>query len=374
MDEDLLDRLRAATRACARTVSGRRHHSPAEVFEGLAAACRELGIEEWDSYGERGPVARLEAEVTGLLGTEAAAFFPSGVMAQQVALRIWCDRAGTRRVAMPDLSHLLVHELDGPRILQDLEVEHLTTGQTVATADHLAALPGRLAAVLVEVPLRDAGCLVPTYEELAALSAACRERGVRLHLDGARIWEAQTHLGRSLPDIAALADTTYVSFYKGLGGLAGAVLAGPVDVIDEARRWRRRMGGTIFRTTPEAVAALVGLRDRLPLMADCVAWARSMAAALPEQITVQPPVPHTGTFRLYAAGQPDEINARLLTHLEEHRLALTPPWLTTAEPGRAVCELAVGPDALELDPVEVARQVGELVTASATTAEPAAAS
>src|SRR5215217_8659997 len=88
MDEELLDRLRVATRTCTRTVSGRRHHSPAEVFEGLAVACRELGIEEWDNYGERGPVARLEAEVTGLLGTETAAFFPSGVMAQQVALRI----------------------------------------------------------------------------------------------------------------------------------------------------------------------------------------------------------------------------------------------------------------------------------------------
>jgi threonine aldolase len=366
MDEDLVDRLRAASRACTRTVSGSRHRSPAEVLEGLAAACRELGIEEWDTYGQRGPVARLESEVAELLGTEAAAFFPSGVMAQQVALRIWCDRAGTRRVAMPDLSHLLVHELDGPRILQNLEIEHLTTGHRVATADDLAALPGRLAAVLVEVPLRDAGCLVPTYDELAALSTACRERGVRLHLDGARIWEAQTHLGRSLPAIAALADTTYVSFYKGLGGLAGAALAGAVDVIEEARRWRRRMGGTIFHTTPEAVAALVGLRDRLPVMSDCVGWGRSMAAALPPHVTVQPPVPHTGTFRLYAAGEPDEVNTRLLAYLETHGLALTPPWLAAAEPGRVVCELAVGPDALELDAVMVAREVGELVTAART--------
>jgi threonine aldolase len=282
-------------------------------------------------------------------------------MAQQVALRIWCDRAGSRRVAMPDLSHLLVHELDGPRILQHLEVEHLTDGPRIATADDLAVLPGRLAAVLVEVPLRDAGCLVPTYDELAGLSAACRERGVRLHLDGARIWEAQTCLGRSFPEVAALADTTYVSFYKGLGGLAGAALAGAADVVDEARRWRRRMGGTVFRATPEAVSALVGLRERLPLMADCVAWARSMAAALPRHVVARPPVPHTGTFRLYAQGQPDEVNARLLALVEAHGLALTPPWFATAEPGRVGCELAVGPDALELDPRDVASRVGELV-------------
>jgi threonine aldolase len=361
MDDELAGRIRAAARLCPQTVSGRRHRSPAEVLDGLAAACRELGIEEWDTYGEHGAVERVESEVAGLLGAEAAAFFPSGVMAQQVALRIWCDRAGSRRVAMPDLSHLLVHELDGPRILQQLEVEHLTTGPTVATAAHLAALPGRLAAILVEVPLRDAGCLVPTYDELSALSAACRERDVRLHVDGARIWEAQTHLGRSLADIAGLADSVYVSFYKGLGGLAGAALVGAADLIDEARRWRRRMGGTVYRTTPEAVAALVGLRDRLPLMGDCVRWARLLAADLPSHVTVHPPVPHTGTFRLHAAGAPDEVNGRLLSFLEEHGLALTPPWSPTDEPGRVVCELAIGEDALELDPHEVAQHIGALL-------------
>lgn len=361
MDEDLVDRVRVASRACTRTVSGRPYRRPAEVFGELATACQELGIEEWDSYAERGAVTRVESEVADLLGVEAAAFFPSGVMAQQAALRVWCDRAGTRRVAIPDLSHLLVHELDGPRILQHLEVEHLTTGHTVATADHLAALPGRLAAILVEVPLRDAGCLVPTYDELAALSAACRERGVRLHLDGARLWEAQTHLGRPLAEIAALADTTYVSFYKGLGGLAGAALAGAADVIEESRRWRRRMGGTLYRVTPEAVSALVGLRDRLPLMAECVSWARAMADALPDHVTVQPAVPHTGTFRLYAAGDPDHVNARLLAALEDDGLGLTPPWSPSPEPGRIVCEIAVHTDALELDPSEVARGIGALL-------------
>jgi hypothetical protein len=91
-----------------------------------------------------------------------------------------------------------------------------------------------------------------------------------------------------------------------------------------------------------------------------------MAAALPPHVTVQPPVPHTGTFRLYAAGEPDEVNTRLLAYLETHGLALTPPWLAAAEPGRVVCELAVGPDALELDAVMVAREVGELVTAPRT--------
>jgi len=358
---DFAERFRVAAAACTDTVSWHRNRSPADVLRSLAEACDELGLDEWDSYGERGPVARLETEVATLLGKESAAFFPSGIMAQQAALRVWSDRAGTRRVALPDLSHLLSHELDGPRLLHGFEVDHLTTGNEVATAQHLARVPGRLAAVLVELPLRDAGCLLPTWEELAGLATACRDRDVRLHLDGARLWEAQPFYGRPFSEIAALADSIYVSFYKGLGGLAGACLAGPADFVDEARRWRTRMGGTIFRMTPEAVGGLVGLRDRLPLMGECVAWARALAAALPDSITTQPGVPHTNTFLLYAAGEVDVVNERLLEFVLEHRLMLTHPWRPGGEPGRVVCELAIGDAALHLDPETIADHIGELL-------------
>ena len=270
MTDDFQDRFRAVALACTDTVSWQRPRTPAEMFRSLADACDTLGIDQWDQYAERGPVARLESEVAELLGKDSAAFFPSGTMAQQVALRVWSDRAGTRRVAIPDLSHLLNHELDGPRLMHGFEIDHLTTGREVATEKHLSELPGRVAAALVELPLRDAGCLLPAWEDLVALSASAGARNIRLHFDGARIWEAQPFYDRPLAEIAGLADSIYVSFYKGLGGLAGACLAGPADFIEEARRWRKRMGGTIFRMTPEAVGALVGLRDRLPLMGECV--------------------------------------------------------------------------------------------------------
>ncbi|WP_188894167.1 threonine aldolase family protein [Microlunatus endophyticus] len=360
MTDDLAGRFRKAYAAASETTSWRRPADPATAFAALAAACTELGIDEWDLYAGHGAVERLEQELTTLLGKPAAAYFPSGVMAQQVALRIHADRSGSRRVALPDLSHLLVHEEDGPRILQDLRFEFLTRGFQPPHVDQLAAIPGRLAAVLVELPLRDAGCLLPTFEELADLSAGCRERGIALHVDGARIWESQDHFGRSLAEIAELADTVYVSFYKGLGGLAGSALLGSEDLIAEARLWRRRMGGTIYRNTAEAVSALVGLRDRLPLMADCAAWARSFAAALPESITVQPPVPHTNQFLIFTGGDPDKINERLVAYAESSGLALGSPWRATSEPGRAVSELNIGDGALELDPVELAAAVAEI--------------
>src|SRR6202012_1887653 len=218
--DDLATRIRTASRSCPDAVSGPVFRSPAQAFADLARSCAELGIDEWDVYGESGPVERLESELVELFGVEAAAFFPTGIMAQQVALRVHTDRAGVRGVALPDLSHLLRHEEDGPRLLHGLEISLLTRGFDTPAARHLEAIPGRLGAVLAELPLREAGCLLPAWDDLTALSLAARARGVALHFDGARIWEAQPWFGRPLPEIAALADSRDVSFYKGLSGLA----------------------------------------------------------------------------------------------------------------------------------------------------------
>ena len=305
---DHLPRYRAAADACESHVFWHPHRSPAEVLAALAESAAAYDL-EWDRYGEHGPVGQLEAELAELFGTEAAAFFPSGTMAQQCVLRVWCDRAGTLRVALPDLSHLFVHEAGGPALLHGFRFEHLTTGRRTPDAEALAAIRGRLAAVMVELPLRDAGCALPTWDELAALSAAARERGAAFHVDGARIWESQPFYDRSYAEIAALADTMYVSFYKGLGAIAGAALVGPRDVLDEARLWRKRMGGTLFHATAEAVSALVGLREELPHLGDHLTWARALAAELPAHgITPHPDPPHIPTFEVFAAGDVYEVN------------------------------------------------------------------
>jgi threonine aldolase len=362
--DDLATRIRTAARSCPDAVSGQVFRSPAQAFADLARSCAELGIEEWDFYGELGPVGRLESELVELFGVEGAAFFPSGIMAQQVALRVHTDRAGIRRVALPDLSHLLLHEEDGPRLLHGLEISLLTRGFETPTARHLAAIPGRLGAVLAELPLREAGCLLPSWDDLAELSRACRARGVVLHFDGARIWESQPWFGRPLPEIAALADSLYVSFYKGLGGMAGAALLGRADFVAEARLWRRRQGGTVYHLTAEAVSALVGLNDQLPIVADTVAWARAFAAELPSFIAVQPGVPHANQFLAYAPGDADSVNQRLLALIEERRIGF-PAWRAAQEPGRITTEFAVSRAALKLDPAEMATLVAVAIAPSA---------
>ncbi|HEU5036579.1 MAG TPA: beta-eliminating lyase-related protein [Nocardioides sp.] len=359
---DLEERLRAAVRACPRTVMPTPRRSPAEALAALAAAAEELGVDEWDQYGERGAVARVEAEVADLLGKPAAVLFPSGVMGQQAALRVWCDRSGSRRVAIPDRSHLLVHEDDGPRLLHDFRFEPLTVGRRTATAADLCGLPAGLGAALVELPLRDAGCRLPAWDELVALSEAARELGVPLHVDGARIWESQPFYDRPLAEIAALADSVYVSFYKGLGGLAGAAVAGSADIADELRLWRRRMGGTLYRLTPYAVGALAGLRDLLPRMGEYVAWARSFAASLVEAgFVVDPDPPHTNTFLVHAAGTADAVNERLLGLIERERVVPCAPWWDGAIPGFVTTEIAVTAPTLEFDPAVVAGWWREVV-------------
>jgi threonine aldolase len=359
---ELEDRLKAAAKACARTAIRSPRLSPAEAFAGFAAACEELGIDEWDVYGNGGAVARLETEVAELLGKPAAVFFPSGVMGQQAALRAWCDRTGSRRVAIPDRSHLLVHEDDGPRLLHDFRFEHLTVGRRTPTASDLRALAGGLGAALVELPLRDAGCRLPTWDELVGLSDAARELDVPLHVDGARIWESQPFYDRPLSEIGALADSIYVSFYKGLGGPAGAAVAGAEDLADELRLWRHRMGGTLFRLTPYAIGALVGLRDLLPQMGEYSAWARSLAALLVDAgMVVDPDPPHANTFLVHAAGSADAINERLLKLMERESVVASAPWWDAAIPGFATTEIAVQTASLDFDPAQVAEWWQEIV-------------
>jgi threonine aldolase len=348
------DRWQAAV-AAARVVAWRERLSPAEDLARLARGAEELGIDRWDGYGAHGAVERIETEVADLLGKPAAVLFPSGVQGQQAALRAWCDRTGSRRVALPDRSHLLHHEEDGPRLLHDFRFEPLTTGLRTPTADDLAALAPGLGAVLVELPLRDAGCLLPTWDELAGLSAACREADVPLHVDGARLWESRAFYDRPLAEIAGLADSVYVSLYKGLGALSGALVAGPADLADELRVWRRRLGGTLYRLTPYAVGGLLGLRDELPRLDSCVAWARDLAAALVERgLRVAPDPPHTNTFLVHLEGDEDAVGDRLCALVERERVVPSTPFWASPVPGWLTAEVAVHGAALDHDPGEVA--------------------
>ena len=202
-------------------------------------------------------------------------------------------------------------------------------------------------------------------ETVIAVVKGDRERIVAESADLLYHWLVVLALaGVPLSDVMALADTMYVSFYKGLGAIAGAALVGPKDVIDEARLWRRRMGGTIFHLTAEAVTALSGLERELPHMAARRTWAREVAQALTARgFRCQPEEPHTSTFLVHAEGDADALNERLVAWIEERGVLLTGTWRPGAVPGTVVNELVVAGPALEHEPADVADWLAEVALA-----------
>lgn len=359
-DPELAARRAAARRGCTRWLLGHGDVSPAQWLAATAAAATE---EDLDRYGEGGEVEALEREVAELLGKPAAVLMPSGIMAQQAALRSYADRAGTSAVAVHGLSHLVLHELDALPELHGLRLQRLTDERRPATVEDLDALAGPLAAVTVELPLRDGGYLLPTWDELVALADAVRARGVPLHLDGARLWECGPYYARPYAEIAGLADSVYVSFYKGLGGMAGAVLAGEADLVAEARRWQHRHGGRLFTLLPYAVAAREGLRRYLPRMGGYHRRAQELAAALGGLDGVRPGTdePRTNAFPVLVDVDHDRLAEASLLTMERTGTAVFGWWRPTEVPGWSLTELTVGDATLAWDVDEQVAAIGALV-------------
>ncbi|MET9410689.1 beta-eliminating lyase-related protein [Streptomyces sp. NPDC002935] len=310
--------------------------------------------ERVDMYGD-GLVEALEERVAALLGMEAAAFFPTGTMAQQVALRCWAGRTGDSTVALQPLNHPEVHERHAFSQVSGLRPVHVTDAPRLPTAEEVRDFPEPFGALLLELPLRDAGFVLPSWEELTEVVEAARERDAVVHFDGARLWECTPHFGRPLEEIAGLADSVYVSFYKSLGGFGGAAVAGPRTLVDEAKTWRHRYGGMIIQQFPTVLSALIGLERELPRLPDYVAHARVVAGALREGFTeagvpwvrVHPEEPHTHQFQIWLPYEPDVLGDAALRHTEETRTGLFAQGWNRGGPGLAYTEVTVAGPSLE---------------------------
>ncbi|MFI9781313.1 threonine aldolase family protein [Streptomyces sp. NPDC051956] len=321
-----------------------------------------------DLYGD-GIVADLEERVAGLLGTEAAAYFPTGTMAQQVALRCWAGRTGNPTVALHPMAHPERHERGAFGALSGLRTVHPTSEPRLPNADEVRDFAEPFGALMLELPLRDAGYVLPTWDELVAVTEAARERDAVVHFDGARLWECTTHFGRSLAEIADLADSVYVSFYKTLGGLSGAALAGPRSFVEEAKTWRHRYGGQLFQQFPAVLSALVGLERELPRVPDYVAHARVVAEALREGfaeagvpwVRVHPEVPHTHEFQVWLPYSSKRLDEASVTQAEQTRTSLFRRWWEQGPPGLSVTEVTVSARGLEWTADDVRAAVADFV-------------
>jgi threonine aldolase len=345
------DRLR---RRCDVILPGFHFPSPAAEFRAMADWCETHAVEH-DNYGVGGLLSVFEARVAAVLGKADAVFMPSGVMAQLAATRIWIETRGIARIGLHPTSHLLLHEEEAYQAL--FGVHAVTVGDRLRPLDaaDLAAVVEPLACLQVELPLREAGGVLPSWEALTALKEAAQARGVPLHMDGARLWECHSCYGRDYAEIARGFASVYVSMYKGVGGVAGAVLAGDADFVARARRWQRRMGGTLVRQSPMVVSAAMRFEARLAVMDDCHRRALTLAEGLTrlDGVRVQPARPQVNMMHLYF-----DVPAERLVAARDRLAAEQGCWLLThvraaGVPGWSVSELYVGDTLLALDDGQV---------------------
>ncbi|MGW1377957.1 threonine aldolase family protein [Streptomyces sp. NPDC002446] len=365
----------AAFRGSARVLAGGAVETLRERLERLTAdGCAAYDLDDWtDVYGnDDGVVGELERRTAQALGTEAAAFFPTGTMAQQVALRCWAGRTGNATVAGHPLSHMEVHERDAYAVVSGLRMVHPTSAPRLPTPGEIYDLQEPFGTLALELPLRDAGFVLPSWEELTAVVAAARDRDAVVHFDGARLWECGPHFGRSLPEIAALADSVYVSYYKSLDGISGAALGGTEEFIAEARAWRHRYGGQLFQQWPAALAALAGLDRELPRLPGYVAHAKIVARALHDGLAatgapwfrVHPEVPHTHQFQVWLPYPPEVLNEAVVRQAEETGTTLFRKWFEphlAGPPGVAMTEVTVAAFALEWTADDIHTAVAEFM-------------
>jgi threonine aldolase len=352
------DRIRAA---CTRFLWYHPPQSPREILTALAAYT-DPALDS-DVYGSGTLIEALENEIAALLGKPAAVFMPSGTMAQQIALRVWAGRTGNRNVAFHPTCHLEIHEEQGYRELHGLQGILVGDRYRLITLDDLQRLRLPVGALLLELPQREIGGVLPAWEDLTAIINWAREQGIITHLDGARLWECQPFYERSYAEIAGLFDTVYVSFYKILGGIAGAVLAGPEDVITEARVWQRRHGGNLVHLYPYVLAAHKGLHERLDRMAAYHAKAVDIAAALsalPGPV-ITPHPPHTNMMHVFLPGDSDRLWDAALDIAETRKTWVLPRLRPSQVPGYSMVELTVGDAALDVETDEIAALFRELL-------------
>ncbi len=218
------------------------------------------------------------------------------------------------------------------------------------------------AALVVELPQRDLGGQLPPWEDVVEQIAWAHDVHSVAHLDGARLWEASAGYDATPAELSAPFDTAYVSFYKGLGALAGCCLAGPADVVGEVREWRGRMGGTLFGLWPGAASALSCLRRRLPLMPAYLQRARDVADRLRDLpgVRVVPDPPQTPMLHLLLETTPEAFRATART-LAEDGLWTWADVVPTGDPAVQRVELSVGDATMALPVDDVCAAVARLV-------------
>ena len=239
-----------------------------------------------DGYGEDPTVNELEATFARLVGTEAAMLVPSGVMANQIALRTLTAPGDV--VLVGERQHVVLYEMGAAGINAGVQLGLLEDGRGIVEADDVVAARAAAAhhqpaptALFLEVSHMASGGTVPTIEALAAVRAA--GTGLRLHIDGARLLNASVATGIEPSRLVEGADSVMTCLSKGLCCPVGSMFAGSLELVAQARVERKRLGGAMRQAGIIAAAGLVALDTMVERLADDHRRARTIASAVGER-------------------------------------------------------------------------------------------
>ncbi len=238
-----------------------------------------------DVLGDDPTVAALEEAVAEVLGKPAAVYMPSGTMTNQSAIRAHTEPGD--EIVVEAEAHVYYYESGGPAALSGVMCRLVSGNRGVFTAAQLRAAlrPAnphfpRTRLVCVENTHNRGGGSVWPIDTVAEVAQVAREAGLRLHLDGARLWNAAVVTGIPERDYATFFDSVSVCFSKGLGAPVGSALAGERDFIARARRFRKQFGGGMRQAGIIAAGALHALRHHRRRLAEDHDHARRLAEAL----------------------------------------------------------------------------------------------
>lgn len=252
----------------------------AEMLEAMRTA--PLGD---DVLGDDPTVHELEQEAARMLGFEAAVYTPSGTMANQIALAVHCQRGDS--VILDEEAHILYYEVGAPAVIgqvvtrtcpsklgvmDPVDVERLVLVGSLHT-------PGTSLLCVENTHNRSGGQVLP-LDVLGAYREIANRRGLKLHLDGARLFNAATWLNQPVSTLAAPFDSVSICLSKGLGAPVGSVLVGSKEFMEHARVWRKRLGGGMRQAGLLAACGLVALRVQSKKLGDDHRRARRLAEGL----------------------------------------------------------------------------------------------
>ncbi|BBM82027.1 threonine aldolase family protein [Candidatus Uabimicrobium amorphum] len=345
--------MRDILKNCTRFLTGHIRQTPQQILTEISTVMDPDTVA--DVYGTGELIKSFERDIARLLGKKSAVFMPSGTMAQQIALRIWAQRKNINNFAFHPKSHLELHEHKGYQYLHQLNGVYVGEANRLFAFSDLRNLSIPISTLLIELPQRELGGLLPSWQELQNICLWAKNKGIALHLDGARLWECKPFYEKDYDEICAVFDTVYVSFYKGIGGICGAVLAGEPNIIAEAKIWKRRHGGDLVHLYPYILSAKHCFTKRLAMMEDYHQKATEVAHILREipGIHVTPEEPMTNMMHVYIEGDKELLENRALQIAQKTKIWMFNKLAASPIPDYHKFELSVGDATLQLENTEI---------------------